>query len=164
MNWFECLQPKIYTEQQKKYEKLLLWNWSQIKYLEFKKYLLHVKLTVFYTVSFTCNIYFLNFKKYILHVKLTVFYTVSFTCNIYFLNSECFIFDQFKNNKFSRFFCCWVNLLLWLFLLRPSYQPDPGLQYASLDHVTWVLYHPELCPLDWTLTSILVEEKKLKSI
>ena len=28
-----------------------------------------------------------EFKKYILHVKLTVYYTVSFTCNIYFLNS-----------------------------------------------------------------------------
>ena len=43
-----------------------------------------------------------------LHVKLTVYYTVSFTCNIYFLNSKYFIFNQFKSNKFSRFFCCWV--------------------------------------------------------
>ena len=49
-----------------------------------------------------------DFKKYMLHVKLTVYYTVSFTCSIYFLNSMYFIFNQFKRNKFSRFFCCWV--------------------------------------------------------
>ena len=35
-------------------------NWLKWKYVEFKKYILHVKLTVYYTVSFTCNIYFLN--------------------------------------------------------------------------------------------------------
>ena len=62
------------------------------KYVEFKKYILHIhiKLTVYYTVSFTCN------------------NTVSFTCNIYFLNSTYFIFIQFKSSQFSRFFCCWV--------------------------------------------------------
>ena len=36
-----------------------------------------------------------------LHVKLTVYYTVSFTCNIHFLNSTYFIFNQFKINKFG---------------------------------------------------------------
>ena len=38
-----------------------------------------------------------------LHVKLTVWYTVSFTCNIYFLNSKYVILNQFKSNKFSHF-------------------------------------------------------------
>ena len=38
-----------------------------------------------------------------LHVKLTVYYTVSFTCNIHFLNSTYFIFNQFKSNKFFVF-------------------------------------------------------------
>ena len=47
----------------------------------------------------------LEFKKYILHVKLTVYYTVSFTCNIHFLNSTHFVFNQFKKNKFSCFSC-----------------------------------------------------------
>ena len=47
-----------YTQRQKKRKKMLHWNW--LKYVEFKKYILHVKLTVYYTVSFTCNIYFLN--------------------------------------------------------------------------------------------------------
>ena len=46
--------------------------------------------------------------KYILHEKLTVYYTVSFTCNKHFLNSTYFIFNQFKSNKVSHFFCCWV--------------------------------------------------------
>ena len=39
---------------------------------------------------------YVEFKKYILHVKLTVFYTVSFTCNIHFLNPTYLIFNQFK--------------------------------------------------------------------
>ena len=43
-------------------------------------------------------------------VKLTVCYTVSFTCNIYFLNSTYFIFNEFKSSKFSRFFYCWVYI------------------------------------------------------
>ena len=47
-----------------------------------------------------------EFKKYILHVKLTVKCTVSFTCNIYFLNSTYLIVINFKSNAFSRFFCC----------------------------------------------------------
>ena len=50
----------MYTEQQKKRENLLLLICLKIKYVEFKKYMLHVKLNVKYTVSFTCNIYFLN--------------------------------------------------------------------------------------------------------
>ena len=33
---------------------------------------------------------------------------VSSTCNVYFLNSTYSIFSQFKRNKFSRLFCCWV--------------------------------------------------------
>ena len=41
----------------------------------------------------------------------TVCYTVSFTSNMYFLNSTYFIFNQFKSNKFSRFFCCFHMLL-----------------------------------------------------
>ena len=49
---------------------------------------------------------------YILHVKLTVYYTVSFTCNIHFLKSSYFIFNQFKSNTFSRFFSCWVYIIL----------------------------------------------------
>ena len=35
---------------------------------------------------------------------------VSLTCNIYSLNSTYFIFNQFKSNKFLRFFCCWVYI------------------------------------------------------
>ena len=47
---------------------------------------------------------------YILHVKLTVYYTlsVSFTCNIYFLHSTYFIFNQFESNMFSCFFRCYI--------------------------------------------------------
>ena len=67
-----------YTQQQKKRENLLLSNWLKIKYIEL--------------------------EKYILHVKLTVYYTVSFTDNIYFLNSTDFIFNHFKCNRFTRFF------------------------------------------------------------
>ena len=70
----------LYTQQQKKREKLLLLDCLKIKCVEFKKYMLHVKLTVRYTVSFTCI--------------------------VYFLNSTYFIFNQFKSYKFSRFFCC----------------------------------------------------------
>ena len=33
--------------------------------------------------------------------------TISFTCNIHFLNPTHFIFNQFKSDKFSSFFCCW---------------------------------------------------------
>ena len=40
-----------------------------------------------------------EFKKYILHVKLTVWNTVSFTRNIHFLKSAYFIFNLFKSNK-----------------------------------------------------------------
>ena len=79
---FLALKELIYTQQQKKRENLFLLNWWKTKYVDF--------------------------KKYILHVKLTVYYTVSFTCNIHFLNSTYFILNQFKSNKFSRFFCCWV--------------------------------------------------------
>ena len=43
--WY-CINILIYTQQQKKYEKLLLLNWLKIKYVEFKKCMLHVKLTV----------------------------------------------------------------------------------------------------------------------
>ena len=65
---------QIYTQRQKKREILFLLNWSKIKYVKF--------------------------MKYILHVKLTVYHTVSFTCNIYFLNSTYFIFNQFKITNF----------------------------------------------------------------
>ena len=34
-------------------------------------------------------------RNVLLHVKLTVYYIVSFTCNIRFLNSTYFIFNQF---------------------------------------------------------------------
>ena len=44
----------------------------------------------------------------VLLLLLLSYYTVSFSCNIHFLNSTYFIFNQFKSNKFSRFFCCWV--------------------------------------------------------
>ena len=46
---------------------------------------------------------YVEFKKYVLHVKISVYYIVSFTCNIHFLKSTYFIFNQFKS-KFSRFF------------------------------------------------------------
>ena len=36
----------LYTQQQKKRENLLLLNWLQIKYAEFKKYMFYVKLAV----------------------------------------------------------------------------------------------------------------------
>ena len=49
-----------------------------------------------------------------LRVKLVVYYTVSFKCNIHFLNSTYFIFNHFKSNKFSRFFCCWVYMICTL--------------------------------------------------
>ena len=61
---FQCFmkrKPGKYTQQEKKRKKLLLLNiLTIIKYVEFKKYLLHVKLTVYYTISFTCNIHFLK--------------------------------------------------------------------------------------------------------
>ena len=34
-------------------------------------------------------------------VKLTVYYTVSFACNIHFLNSTYLIFNQFKKQLFT---------------------------------------------------------------
>ena len=74
-----------YTQQQKKRKKSVTFKLIRIKYVEFKKYILHVKLTVYYTVSFTCDIHFVN---------STFFY----------------IFNQFKSNKFGRFFCCWVYI------------------------------------------------------
>ena len=42
----------LYTQQQKKRENVLLLNLLKIKYDDFKKYILHVRLTVCYTVSF----------------------------------------------------------------------------------------------------------------
>ena len=39
-----------------------------------------------------------------LHVKLTVYYTVSSTCNIYFLNSTYSIFNQFKGKNIRGYF------------------------------------------------------------
>ena len=35
-----------------------------------------------------------------LQVKLTVYYTVNFICNIHFLKSTYFIFNTFKSNRF----------------------------------------------------------------
>ena len=43
---------------------------------------------------------YIEFKKRILHVKLTVQYTVSFTYNIYFLNSTYFSFMNWKVTNF----------------------------------------------------------------
>ena len=73
---FHCTYFSLYTQQQKKRENLFLLNWLKIKYVEF--------------------------QKYIFHVKLNVYYTVCFTCNIYFLNSAYCTFNQFKSNKLSR--------------------------------------------------------------
>ena len=36
-------------------------------------------------------------------------------CIKYFLNSTYFIFNQFKSNKFSGFFCCWIYIFAKLF-------------------------------------------------
>ena len=80
-----CNFPTKYTEQQKKRENLSLFNSLEIKYVEYNKYMLHVKLTVYFTVSFTCK--------------------------IFFLNSTYFIFHQFKSNEFSRFFFCGAYIL-----------------------------------------------------
>ena len=55
-----------------KRENVLLLNWLQLKYVELKKYILHVKLTVYYTVSFTCNINFLNSTYILFSIKLKV--------------------------------------------------------------------------------------------
>ena len=45
-----------------------------IKYVELKKYILHVKLTIYYTVSFTCNVHFLNSAYFIsINLKVTSF-------------------------------------------------------------------------------------------
>ena len=78
-----------------------VWSWSALfveiylsQYIEFVRYV--------------------QFKQYVLHVKLIVYYTVSFACNIHFFNSIYFIFNQSKSNKFSRFFCCWVYIVLLL--------------------------------------------------
>ena len=49
-----------------------------MKYVEFKKYILHVKLTVYFTVSFTCNIYFLNSTYFILISSRVTTFRVSF--------------------------------------------------------------------------------------
>ena len=45
-----------------------------------------------------------------LQVKLTVYYTFSFTCTIHFLNSTYFISNRFKSNKLSRFFYCCIYI------------------------------------------------------
>ena len=52
-----------------------------------------------------------------LHVQLTVLYTVSFTCicSIHLLNSTAFIFQQFMSNTFSRFVFAVVNILFYYF-------------------------------------------------
>ena len=42
------------------------------------------------------EIKYVEFKKCMLNVKLTVYYTVSFICNIHFLNSTYFTFNQLK--------------------------------------------------------------------
>ena len=56
-----------------------------------------------------------------LHVKLTVNYTVRFTCNIQFSNSAYFIFNQFKSYKFALFFCCRVCLQTDYYLFHISF-------------------------------------------
>ena len=43
---FHCPYSSQYIQQQKKRENLLLLSWLKINYVEFKKYILHVKLTV----------------------------------------------------------------------------------------------------------------------
>ena len=60
-----------YTQHQKKRGNLLLLNLLKIKLVEFKKYILHVKLTVYYTFS------------------------------LHFLNSTYFIFNHFESIKLS---------------------------------------------------------------
>ena len=42
----------------KETRKFVILKLIKVKCVEFKKYVLHVKLTVYYTVSFTCNTYF----------------------------------------------------------------------------------------------------------
>ena len=45
-----------------------------MKYVEVKKNIVYVKLTVYYTVSFTCNIYFLNSTNlYLINLRVTNF-------------------------------------------------------------------------------------------
>ena len=58
----------------------------------------------FDTLKLIKNKKYVEFKKCVLHVKLTIYYTVSFTCNRHFLNSTYFILNQFKSNKISLFF------------------------------------------------------------
>ena len=58
----------------KKTRKFVTHKLIKINYVEFKKYLLHVKLTVYYTVSFTCNIHFLTSTYFILiNLRVTSF-------------------------------------------------------------------------------------------
>ena len=77
---------------------------------------------------------YVEFKKYILRVKLSVYYIVSFTCNIYFLDSTYFIFNQFKSNKFSRFFCCCVYFEKILIVVDSYYKSSLLNHLNHLDH------------------------------
>ena len=68
----------LYIQQQTKRENLLLLNWLKIQYAEYKKCILHVKLTVYYTISFTCNMQFLNSTYFILNQFKSKNFRVSF--------------------------------------------------------------------------------------
>ena len=46
------------------------------------------------TKKFTIKKGICSFQKYILHVKLAVYFTVSFAGNIYFMNSTYFYFQS----------------------------------------------------------------------
>ena len=60
----------IYTQQQKKRETLLLLKWLKIKYVEFKKCILHVKLTQFKSNKFSR---FLCFWVYVYITKTDMY-------------------------------------------------------------------------------------------
>ena len=91
----------MYTQQQKKRENLLLLNWLKIKFAEFKNCMLHVKLTVYYTVGFICNIHFLNSTHFIsINLKLTSFrvsFAAVYICSINKI--QIFHITEFKTNR-----------------------------------------------------------------
>ena len=53
--------PVRYTQQQKKRDNLLLLNWLKIKYVELKKYMLHIKLT--YSIQLVVHVIYIPLIK-----------------------------------------------------------------------------------------------------
>ena len=105
---------------------------------------------ILFKISQTCNI---NYTQYIVNgigmkanayrILFPNYYTNSLTCNIHFLNSTNFIFNQFKSNKFSRFFFCWVYLFA---LYLPS---TLKVCQVNICNIEQLLYYQNTVELQW---------------